>query len=176
MARHNAVEIITGACVILAAGGFLAFAVGHTGARIGKGYELTARFDRVDGLHDGAEVRIAGVQVGSVESITLDPQTYQAVVRFTVAPNVQLSTDSSASVASDGLLGGKFLALETGGESEMLKQGGQMTITQGSVNLEGLIGKYLFGTTSKAPAGNGASAGASTAPADAGKASLGTPK
>lgn len=164
MARHNAAEVLTGALVILAAGGFLAFAVGNTGTRIRDGYELSARFDRVDGLNPGAEVRIAGVKVGSVEAITLDPASFQAVVHFTVARNIALSTDSSAAVSSDGLLGGKYLALESGGDTAMLAPGGQIAVTQSSVNLESMIGKYIFGSTSKgnAPAsglGNGSNPG-----------------
>jgi phospholipid/cholesterol/gamma-HCH transport system substrate-binding protein len=168
MARHSAVEIATGAGVLLIAGGFLVFAVANTGEKFGGGgYALNAVFDHVDGLSTGADVRIAGVKVGSVLSIRLDPKTYQADVAFDVQKDVQLSTDSSATISTDGLLGGKYLSLGAGGEDTLLKPGGTITITQGSVNLEALIGKYIFGSTggkSGAPAlGGPAQAGATQA-------------
>ncbi len=148
MARHSAIEIATGAAVLLVAGGFLVFAVANTGQHMGgDSYELHAAFDHADGLSSGAEVRVAGVKVGRVEAITLDSKNFQADVTLTVQRGVSLSTDSSATIATDGLLGGKYVALAPGGEDAMLKPGGQITITQGSVNLEALIGKYIFGST-----------------------------
>ncbi len=150
MARHSAIEVITGAAVLLVAGGFLVFAVANTGQRLGgETYALHAIFDHVDGLSPGSDVRIAGVKIGSVGSIHLDPKTYQAEVSFTVQKGLALTTDSSATISTDGLLGGKYLALATGGEETMLKPGDTITITQGSVNLEALIGKYIFGSTGK---------------------------
>lgn len=146
MARHSPLEIVTGALVLLAAGGFVVFAVANTGQRVSSGYELHASFDHVDGLSPGAEVRIAGVKVGSVGAIRLDPKTYQADVAFTVQRDVALTTDSSATVSTDGLLGGKYLALASGGDDTMLKPGATITITQGSMNIEALIGKYIFGS------------------------------
>jgi phospholipid/cholesterol/gamma-HCH transport system substrate-binding protein len=150
MARHSAAEIATGAAVLLVAGGFLVYALANTGQSFGRGgYSLHASFDHVDGLAPGGDVRIAGVKVGSVTSISLNPKTYQAEIAFTVQPDVSLTTDSSATIASDGLLGGKYVALATGGEDATLKPGGTITITQGSVNLEALIGKYIFGSADK---------------------------
>jgi phospholipid/cholesterol/gamma-HCH transport system substrate-binding protein len=149
MARHSVIEVATGAVVLLVAGSFLVYAVANTGERLGGGggYRLNAAFDHVDGLSTGADVRIAGVKVGTVETITLDPKTYEADVGFSVQKGVALTTDSSATVSTDGLLGGKYLSLATGGEDTLLKPGGTITITQGSVNLEALIGKYIFGST-----------------------------
>lgn len=151
MAKHNPAELATGAVVLAVAGGFLLFAVFNTGKQFNReGYPLHAAFDHVDGLSLGADVRIAGVKVGSVDTITLDPKTYLADVRFSVQNGVALSTDSSATVATDGLLGSKYLAVATGGEDKDLAPGQAITITQGSTNLEALIGKYIFGSTGKA--------------------------
>ncbi len=148
MARHSLIEIATGAVVLLAAGGFMVFAIANTGQKFGNdGYALNASFDHVDGLSVGADVRIAGVKVGSVQSIRLDAKTYQAIVGLSVQNTVSLTDDSSATVSTDGLLGGKYVALATGGDDKMLKPGGTITITQGSVNIEALIGKYIFGST-----------------------------
>ena len=71
---------------------------------------------------------------------------------FSVQRDVSLTTDSSATISTDGLLGGKYLALATGGDETTLKPGATITITQGSVNLEALLGKYIFGSTKDAPA------------------------
>jgi phospholipid/cholesterol/gamma-HCH transport system substrate-binding protein len=150
MARHNAAELATGAVVLAVAGGFLMFAVANTGKSFGDGgYPLHASFDHVDGLALGADVRVAGVKVGSVEAIRLDPKSFVANVTFSVQDGVKLSTDSSATVATDGLLGGKYLDVAPGGEEKILAPGGEVTITQGSVNLESLLGKYIFGSTNK---------------------------
>ena len=149
MARHSAIEVATGAAVLLVAGGFLIYALANTGQSFARGYQLHASFDHADGLAPGGEVRIAGVKIGSVDAIRFDPKTYQADVTFDVQRDVQLTTDSSATIASDGLLGGKYLALATGGEDGKLKPGDTIAITQGSVNLEALIGKYIFGSTGK---------------------------
>ncbi len=148
MARHSLIEVVTGAVVLLAAGGFGFYALANTGQKFaGNGYSLNATFDHVDGLSVGADVRVAGVKVGSVQSINLDTKTYQAIVGLTVQNSVSLTDDSSATVSTDGLLGGKYVALATGGDDKTLKPGGTITITQGSVNIEALIGKYIFGST-----------------------------
>ena len=150
MARHNPAELITGALVLAAAGLFGAFALANTGQSFrGTGYDLHAQFDHVDGLAVGTDVRVAGVKVGSIQSISLDPKTYLANVVFSVQKDLQLSTDTSATVSTDGLLGGKYLALATGGEDKMLQPGGTVTITAGSINLESLIGKYIFPSVGK---------------------------
>jgi phospholipid/cholesterol/gamma-HCH transport system substrate-binding protein len=165
LARHSLIEVATGAVVLLAAGGFMVFAIANTGQKFGDaGYSLNASFDHVDGLSPGADVRIAGVKVGSIQSIRLDTKTYQAIVGFTVQNAVSLTDDSSATVSTDGLLGGKYLALATGGDDKTLKPGDTITITQGSVNLEALIGKYIFGSTG----GKTAATPASAKPGDSG--------
>lgn len=161
MAKRNAAELLAGAVVIAAAVGFLGYAVANTGRSTGGGYVLHARFDRIDGLGIGSDVRIAGVKVGSVSSTGIDPQTYQAQVAFTVAGGLKLPKDSSAAVVSDGLLGGKYLSLEPGGDTAMLADGGAVTITQSSISLEQLLGKFIFSAGnlgSSKPAGDAAAA------------------
>jgi phospholipid/cholesterol/gamma-HCH transport system substrate-binding protein len=161
MARHNPAELATGAVVLAVAGGFLVFAVANTGRSFGhNGYPLHASFDHVDGLSAGADVRIAGVKVGSVQAISLDTKTFEADVSFTVQDGVKLTTDSSATVATDGLLGGKYVAIADGGEDKIIPPGGAVTITQGSVNLEALLGKYIFGGPGTGKSGGSAQGGA----------------
>jgi phospholipid/cholesterol/gamma-HCH transport system substrate-binding protein len=148
MARHSAAELLTGAVILLVAVGFLGYAVAHSGRTAASGYDLKAKFDRIDGLTVGSDVRMAGVKVGSVSNTRLDPESYLAVVTLSVQDSVKLPKDSSAEVTSDGLLGGKFLSLTPGGDTAMLPPGGTITITQSSVSLEQLLGKFIFSVTS----------------------------
>ena len=151
MARRNLVEIVTGAAVLGVAAVFLAFAVSHSGRSTTSGYPLVARFDRIDGLAVGADVRIAGVKVGAVTDATIDPKNYLAVVTLTVRPDIQLPRDSSAEVTSESLLGGKYLSLSPGGDTTMLRPGQTITITQSSISLEQLLGKFIFSMTATNP-------------------------
>ena len=144
MAQRNFSELIAGAVVLVVAAGFLGYAVAHTGRSTVSGYTLRAKFDRIDGLAVGSDVRLAGVKVGSVTSAGVDPKTYQAMVTFTVQSTLQLPKDSSAEITSDGLLGGKFLSVVPGGDDKMLADGGEVTITQSAVSFEQLLGKFIF--------------------------------
>ena len=144
MTARNPAELAAGAVVLVVALGFLAYAVAHTGRGGMAGELLHARFERIDGLSPGAEVRIGGVKVGSVIASRLDPQTFQAMVDFTVASDVHLPSDSSAAISSDGLLGGKYVAIVPGGETATIPAGGSLSVTQSAVNIEDLLGKFIF--------------------------------
>lgn len=144
MAQRNLTELLAGAVVLVVAIGFLGYAVANTGRSTGSGITLNARFDRIDGLAIGSDVRMAGVKIGTVRTAAIDPKTYQAVVTFTVQPGLHLPKDSSAEIASDSLLGGKILALVPGGDDKMLADGGTVTITQSSVSFEQVLGKFIF--------------------------------
>ncbi len=134
--------------MLLVAAGFLAFAVAHSGRSTASGYTLVARFDRIDGLNPGADVRIGGVKVGTVVDERIDPKTFQAEVTLTVRDDMRLPRDTSAEVTSESLLGGKFLNLTPGGDTALLAPGGTITLTQSSVSLEQLLGKFIFSATS----------------------------
>ena len=149
MGRRSLAEVFTGAIVLLVAAGFLGYAVAHSGRSAVSGYTLSAKFDHVDGLGVGADVRVAGVKVGTVDQVRLDPRSFQAVVAFTVRSDVKLPKDSAVIVTSESLLGGKYLSLQPGGDEAVLQPGQTVTITQGSISLEELLGKYIFGSTSR---------------------------
>jgi phospholipid/cholesterol/gamma-HCH transport system substrate-binding protein len=161
MARHNVAEVLAGAAVLVVAGGFLAFAVAHSGRVSGSGYDLKAQFDHIDGLAVGGDVRMAGVKVGSVTNEQLDPKTYLAIVTMTVQDEVHLPKDSAAEIDSDSLLGGKYISLSPGGDTTMLKPGQTITITQSAISLEQLLGKFIFSVTSLNSAGKGSGQGGS---------------
>lgn len=148
MASRGIAEVMTGGAVLVVALGFLGFAVVHSGRSTGTGYDLTAKFDHIDGLNVGADVRIAGVKIGSVTDQRIDPATYLAVVTLKVSDGIQIPKDTSAEITSESLLGGKYLSLTPGGETTVLKPGQAITITQSAVSLEQLLGKFIFSVTS----------------------------
>jgi phospholipid/cholesterol/gamma-HCH transport system substrate-binding protein len=141
---RNAIETIMGAVVLVIAALFLFFAYSTSQIRRTSGYEVTASFDRIDGIREGGDVRISGIKVGSIVSQTLDPKTYLAVVRMTIDPSVKLPTDTVAQIASSGLLGDKYLSLLPGGADETIPAGGRIQFTQPAISLESLIGQYIF--------------------------------
>lgn len=147
--RHNLIETLMGALVLVIAGAFLAFVYDSTRMRTSGGYEIVARFDRVDGLARGADVKISGIKVGTVVDQRLDPERFLAVVRMSIDPAVKLPVDTVAQVASEGLLGGSFLALVPGGDDKVIPNGGEIRFTQSPVNLVQLLGKFMFGQGDK---------------------------
>jgi phospholipid/cholesterol/gamma-HCH transport system substrate-binding protein len=147
MNHRSLVEVLTGAVVLLIAAGFLGYAVAHSGRSTSSGYTLYAKFDHIDGMGVGADVRIAGVKVGSVNQEHLDPENFQAVVALSVRNDVKLPKDTGAIITSESLLGGKYLSLQPGGDETMLQPGQMITITQSSVSIEELLGKFIFSMT-----------------------------
>jgi len=148
MKGRSITEVLTGAMVLVAAGVFLVYAImlGGRGPQTG-GIALSAQFDRVDGLNQGADVKIGGVKIGSVTELRIDPRTFQAVVTIRIRPDLSLPTDSSAEITSEGLLGGKYVSIVPGGADRLLADGGRITETQGSVSLESLLGRFIFSVT-----------------------------
>lgn len=159
MPRRSMAEVLTGAIVLLVAAGFLGYAIAHSGRSTAPGYTLYARFDHIDGLAVGADVRLAGVKVGSVTAATIDPKNFLATVSFTVRSGIALPKDTSASITSEGLLGGDYLSLSPGGDEATLQPGQTITITQSAVNLEELLGKFIFSASNLATAAKGGAQG-----------------
>ena len=109
---ENGTEIAVGGAVLAVAAGFLIYVAQATGMGPQPGsYELRASFPSVEGIRLGTDVRLAGVKVGSITALTLNPQTYLAEARFTVREGIDLPEDSAAVISSEGLLGGNFLSL-----------------------------------------------------------------
>jgi phospholipid/cholesterol/gamma-HCH transport system substrate-binding protein len=156
-ARDSAAEALIGLVVALIAIGFLAYALvraGDAGAGA-RGMSVSALFDRADGIGMGADVRMAGVKIGAVTGVAVDHQTYKARVVFTVDPSLPVPTDSIARISSDGLLGGAHVALEPGGAEETLKAGGELTNTQGAIDLLGVLSAFARNTNSNGASANG---------------------
>src|SRR4029077_9327299 len=117
----------------------------------GSTYEVKARFTNIGGLKTGSQVLIAGVPVGRVEKIDLDPQ-YAAIVHMNVSQGVRLPSDTIASIKTSGLIGDKFIALAPGGDSQSISSGGTITDTESAVDLESVISRFAFGSVSSSPA------------------------
>lgn len=165
MGRHGVAETLTGALVLVVAICFLAYAVAHSGQSTGSGYLLKAQFDHIDGLAIGGDVRIAGVKVGSVTDETINPKSFAATVSMTVRDDIHLPKDTGASIDSESLLGGKYISLSPGGDETDIKPGGTITVTQSSVSLEQLLGKFIFSVTSLNSSKDGSKPGDGGAPA-----------
>jgi phospholipid/cholesterol/gamma-HCH transport system substrate-binding protein len=148
MGRHGIAEVLAGAFVLAVAIGFMAFAIAHSGRSTGSGYTLYARFDHIDGLSPGGDVKIAGVKVGSVTSQRIDTKSFTAIVTMKVRDDIKLPKDTSAEIDSESLLGGKYINLSPGGDDAELQPGQTITITQSAVSLEQLLGKFIFSVTS----------------------------
>lgn len=141
---RNVIETVMGGVVLVIAALFLVFAYTTAQVRATRGYEVTADFDRVEGIREGTDVRISGIKVGSIVSQTLDPKTYLAIVRMSIDPDIKLPTDTVAQIASSGLLGDKYLSLVPGADEETIPPGGKISRTQSPMSLENLIGQYIF--------------------------------
>lgn len=142
--RNNLLEAIIGAAVLIVASFFLYFAYSSSHSKLPNGYVLYANFERIDGLNVGSDVKISGVKVGTIKSMEIDPTTYQAKVAIQVREDIKVPNDSSAEVASESLLGGKYIAVVPGGSDQFLAPAGVITQTQSSVSFEALISKFLF--------------------------------
>jgi len=146
--QNSIVETLIGAAVIAVAAFFLVFAYSSTGSGPVSGYDVIAKFNRVDGVSVGTDVRMSGIKVGTVEKMSLDPKSYNAVVTLALENSVKLPDDSSVRITSEGLLGNQYLSIEPGASMDMIKPGGEIENTQGSIDLVGLLGKFAFGSGS----------------------------
>lgn len=137
-------ELVVGTAVLAVAAAFLLWSTGALDRGQGGGsYALTASFPNVDGVETGTEIRMAGVRIGRVGAVRLNPKTYFADAELRVPEDIVLPTDSAAIIQSDGLLGGSYIELRPGGAAETLKPGDEIEDVQGSVSLLALMMKFL---------------------------------
>lgn len=141
--RESLFETLIGLAVVAVAGFFLVFSLSQqSGAATGDAYALSAKFGRVDGIAPGTDVRIAGVKVGSVTDVNVDPKTLKAEVKMTVRKDILLPVDSTAQVQSDSLLGGSYIYVLAGGDPDQnlpTDGTGMFDFTRGSVDILSLL-------------------------------------
>ncbi|MFD1194147.1 outer membrane lipid asymmetry maintenance protein MlaD [Seohaeicola saemankumensis] len=139
-------EVAVGAAVLAVAAGFLIYAGQVTGLSAPTaGYPLTASFRSLEGVSVGTDVRLAGVKVGSVTAVSLNPDTFRADTTITVLDGIVLPDDTSILISSEGLLGGNFVELMPGGSPFNLSPGDEIIDTQGAVSLVSLLMKFVGG-------------------------------
>ncbi|MDZ4095178.1 MAG: outer membrane lipid asymmetry maintenance protein MlaD [Paracoccaceae bacterium] len=150
---ENTIEVLAGGAVLAAAVGFLVFAAQGTGlSQGGRTYELRASFRSVDGVNIGTDVRLAGVKVGAVTGLALNPQTFFADATISVASTLALPEDSAVLISSEGLLGGNFIELVPGGAADNLLPGAEIEDTQGAISVVTLLMKFVGGGAGDTPA------------------------
>jgi len=143
--KQNMVETLLGAVVLVVAVVFFVYGTGKANVGAGSGgYNVKAQFTDIGTLNVGDDVKISGVVVGAVASMNLDPVLYNADVTLSINNDVQLPYDTSARISSEGLLGGTYMALDVGGDTEILGNGDSIAITQSAQNLEQLLGQFIF--------------------------------
>ncbi len=161
---RNAIETVMGALVLLVAGFFLAFAYSSSDLQKVKGYKVSAYFPMVDGLKVGTDIKMNGVKVGSVDGLNLvtqpGPDQFRVEVVLSLMPEIQLPIDTIAMVASESLLGGKYLALIVGVDEENIRTDGtgRITHTQSPMRLDDLIGQLIYGSKNSDGKSGGSSA------------------
>lgn len=149
--KQSKLELIVGVFVFagLIAVAYLALKIG-AGSLVGaKTYSVSARFTNSGGLTPGSNVLIAGVPVGRVGLITLNPADYSALVELKLNKTVKLPTDTIASIKTTGLIGDKYVALAPGADADNLKPGATITDTESAIDIESLISRFAFGNVEK---------------------------
>lgn len=147
--NRNVIETVMGALVLIIAAVFLYFAYSTSQIRSTRGYDVIAKFDHIEGIREGGDVRISGIKVGIIVSETLDTTSYLAVVKMNIDPSIKLPTDTVAQILSNGLLGDKYMALVPGASDQMISPDGTIQFTQSPMSLESLIGQFLFSSGSQ---------------------------
>lgn len=153
--RQNIIETIIGFAILVIAGWFFVYA--YNTNRMNNdtdGYIVTARFQNAEGISIGSDIMTAGIKIGEVWDMTLDRETFFAIIQLKINEGIKIPTDSQAAVVSSGFLGGKFVAIAPGASEDDLKDKDVIKFTQSSVNLESLLGKlmYSFGNSSASKA------------------------
>lgn len=148
--KQNAIETIVGFIVILIAAVFFVFAYKTSNmSKTSDGYNVFANFQNIDGITKGSDVKLAGIKIGYVDTLSLEDDTYYAVVKLNIDNAVEIPKDSRAIVSTNGILGGKYIRINPGGSEKNIDHGGKIKFTQSALNIEDLIGKLMYSITSK---------------------------
>ncbi|HEY5707325.1 MAG TPA: outer membrane lipid asymmetry maintenance protein MlaD [Terrimicrobiaceae bacterium] len=149
--KQTKLELIVGMFVLvgIAAVAYLTVKLGAGSLIRGDTYLVEARFANAGGLHSGSSVLLAGVTVGRVDGVRIDPADYSAIATLRILTELRLPTDSMAAIKTTGLIGDKYVSISPGADQTYLEPGTRITMTESSVDLESLIGKMAFGSVDK---------------------------
>ena len=143
---NSKVETAVGGIVLVAAISFLTVLLNSAGlASSNDGFELKASFRSADGISTGTDVRMAGVKIGTITNLRLDPESFRAEVILELREDLKIPDDSGVAVSQEGLLGGSFVEIIPGGSDFAMKEGAEFLDTQGSVSLVSLLLKFVSG-------------------------------
>lgn len=146
MSSYKVSEVLVGGAVLAGAIAFGVYASQSTGlSQGGSGYELNASFRSLEGVGVGTDVRLAGVKIGTVTGVALNPETYRADTTFAISDGILVPDDSAIVISSEGLLGGNFVEVMPGGSPFNFEPGDQVEDTQGAVSLISLLVKFVAG-------------------------------
>lgn len=141
---ENKTEVIIGALVLAVAIGFVTYVGQATGVSTSNaGYTILASFRSAEGISAGTDVRMAGVKIGTVTDMSLNPENYKADVQFAIEDGIEIPEDSTFAIESEGLLGGQYVEVVPGGSFDYLLDGDEALDTQGSVSLTSLLMKFV---------------------------------
>lgn len=158
--RESLFETLVGLAVVAVAGFFLFFSLSQrSDASTADAYDLIAKFDRADGVSPGTDVRVAGVKVGTVRSVKLDPQTFKAEAVLAIKKDVQIPEESAAQIQSDSLLGGSYIHIQISGMPDNMQPGSKFEYTRGSMDILGILLEAVGGLGG---GGNGDAGGGSS--------------
>ena len=142
--RRNLAESVMGAVVLVVAGAFLYFFLSAAQVKSKGGYPVNVTFSKVGGILAGSDVRISGINVGTVSDVHLDPKTFLAIVTMNLKPEVKLPKDSVATIASSGLIGGNYVRIKPGREQVYVASGGTLEKSEDFKTLEDQVGEIIF--------------------------------
>lgn len=153
MQQSNIAETVIGAIVMAVAIILVAFLYLRPSSTGLSGYDLDAKMPKVDGLGVGTDVRLAGIKIGAISGMDLDPKTYLVTVHMNIRNDIKIPTDSSILVTSSSLLGSSYLSITPGGDDTMMKPGSSFANVQGAIDVMNLIGRAATGesTTNQPP-------------------------
>ena len=142
--KSNTFEAIVGAFVVILSLVFLFYGFSTMKLQNSDNYNISALFNRIDGIKIGSDIRMSGIKIGTVANQELDNSSFEAKVQMSIDSKILIPDDSSAKITSDGLLGGNYISIEPGGSDIYLLNNEEIFFTQGSVDLIGLVGEALF--------------------------------
>ena len=142
--KSNTFEAIVGAFVIILSLVFLFYGFSTMKLQNSDNSNISALFNRIDGIKIGSDIRMSGIKIGTVANQELDNSSFEAKVLMSIDSKILIPDDSSAKITSDGLLGGNYISIEPGGSDIYLLNNEEIFFTQGSVDLIGLVGEALF--------------------------------